>query len=49
MQHVADVEFADGVWRAVYQEPSGRQYVIDASGEPSGLTAPPAAHAEGGK
>jgi hypothetical protein len=29
-QHVADVEFTDGVWRAVYQDSRGRQYVIDA-------------------
>jgi hypothetical protein len=28
------VEFTDGVWRAVYQEPGGRQYVIDATGAP---------------
>jgi hypothetical protein len=33
-QHVADVEFTDGVWRAVYQQPDGRQYVIDGGGEP---------------
>jgi hypothetical protein len=33
-EHVADVEFTDGVWRPVYQQPDGRQYVIDASGEP---------------
>jgi hypothetical protein len=25
---------ADGVWRAVYQDPRGRQYVIDTAGEP---------------
>jgi hypothetical protein len=32
--HVADVEFNDAVRRAVYQDSQGRQYVIDASGEP---------------
>jgi hypothetical protein len=33
-QHIADVEFTDGVWRAVYQDLGGRQYVIDGGGEP---------------
>jgi hypothetical protein len=33
-QPVADVEFIDGLWRPVYQDPRGRQYVIDAAGEP---------------
>jgi hypothetical protein len=33
-QHIADVEVVDGVWRAVYQDSQGREYVIDASGEP---------------
>jgi hypothetical protein len=28
------VEFTDGVWRAVSQDPRGRQYVFDAAGEP---------------
>jgi hypothetical protein len=32
--HIADVECTDGVWRAVYQDPRGRQYVLEASGEP---------------
>ena len=30
---VAWSEFTDGVLRAVYEEPSGRQYVIDNDGE----------------
>ena len=33
-RHVCDTEFTDGVWRPVYETPSGRQYVIDAEGEP---------------
>jgi hypothetical protein len=33
-QHVADIEFTDGVWRTVCQDEQGRQYVIDATGEP---------------
>jgi hypothetical protein len=32
--HVADTVFTDGVWRAVYEQPDGRQYVIDDDGEP---------------
>ena len=32
--HVADVEFTDGVWRPVHQDAQGRQYVLDATGEP---------------
>jgi hypothetical protein len=30
---VAFTEFADGVRRSVYEEPDGRQYVIDKDGE----------------
>lgn len=30
---VAHIWFTDGVKRAVYQEPSGRQYVLDGDGE----------------
>jgi hypothetical protein len=32
-QHITDVEFFDG-WLPVYQQPDGRQYVLDADGEP---------------
>jgi hypothetical protein len=32
-QHVATVEFTDGVWRPVYEQPDGRQY-IDVEGAP---------------
>jgi hypothetical protein len=32
-QHIADVDFTDGVRRPVMQEPSGRQYVEDADGD----------------
>ncbi|OAI54780.1 hypothetical protein AYO44_14205 [Planctomycetaceae bacterium SCGC AG-212-F19] len=30
---VAHVDFVDGIRRAVYEEPSGRQYAIDNDGE----------------
>ena len=33
-RHVADTVFTDGHWRAVYEQPDGRQYVIDDDGEP---------------
>jgi hypothetical protein len=33
-QHVAEVDFTGGVWRAVYQQPDGRQDVLDDAGEP---------------
>jgi hypothetical protein len=32
-EHVATVEFTDGVWRPVYEQSDGRQYV-DVDGEP---------------
>jgi hypothetical protein len=31
-EHVATVEFTDGAWRPVYEQPDGRQYV-DVDGE----------------
>jgi hypothetical protein len=33
-QHIADTVFADGVWRPVWQDGKGRQYVLDCDGEP---------------
>ena len=32
-QHVADIEFADGVWREAWERPDGRKYVVDADGQ----------------
>ena len=31
---VARVLFTDGIWREVYQQPNGRQYVLDQDAEP---------------
>jgi hypothetical protein len=31
---VCDTQFIDGTWRAVYETPSGRQYVVDDKGAP---------------
>jgi hypothetical protein len=31
-QHVASIEFTDGVWCRVYETSDGRQYVIDDDG-----------------
>jgi hypothetical protein len=33
--HIANIAFTDGFWRAVYEQPHGRQYVIDDEGEPA--------------
>jgi phenolic acid decarboxylase len=30
---VAAIRFTDGVWRDVFEEPTGRQYVLDHDGE----------------
>lgn len=32
-QYVATIQYTDGVWRSVYEEADGRQYVVNADEE----------------